>query len=349
MIYTATKKLLLPAAALTGAAMLLMPAEPAVAYSTLGSNLPYTQRDFRIHNNFADAASNNNTTEDPNFPGYTGVYLAFWKGAVEWASELHGGSGSGDPHQSGGLGSGGANFDGFMGGESSSIGGTTHNIVSAVSSCSSGVLAYCESTGLGGAGWRIRFCESWTWADGPGTGTSGGMDIQGVACHEYGHALGLGHSTVGSATMYPSASGNGVPGRSIASDDIAGVQFIYGVRNANKPKIMSVASVDGFVTITGSGFSSAGNEVWFTPAASSGAGGAPKIVVSDVTSDGTTITVGVPVEAGPGNVMVKNNGNNHRNMSNAWPTALGGGTGGGTCETPTNYCTSTPNSGSPFG
>ncbi len=349
MKLTAITKLLLPATALTGAALLLVPVEPAVAYSTLGSNLPHTQRDFRIHNNFADAVSNNNNTPDANFPGYGGCFMAFWKGAAEWASELQGGNGDGDPHQNGSLGSGGANFDAFMGGESSSIGGTTHNIVSAVSSCSSGVLAYCESTGLGGAGWRIRFCESWSWDDGPGTSIGNRMDIQGVACHEYDHALGLGHSTVGSATMYPSASGNGVPGRSIANDDVAGVQFIYGVRSASKPKITGAVSTAGSITITGSGFTNTGNQVWFTPLASSSAGGAPKIVVTDVTSDGTTITVGVPVEAGPGNVMVKTSGNDHNDMSNAWPTGLSGGTGGGGCDSPTNYCSSTPNSGSPFG
>ena len=349
MNLTSIRKLTLPAAALAGAAALLIPAEPAVGYSTLGTNLPYTQRDFRIFNNFADAASNNNTTEDPNFPGYTGVYLAFWKGAVEWASELHAGTGSGDPHQSGGLGSGGANFDGFFGGAASSVGSTMQNVVSAVSSCSGGVLAYCETTGLGGSGWRIRFCESWTWSDGPGTNIGNAMDIQGIACHEYGHALGLGHSNSNSATMYPSANGDGVPGRSISSDDIAGVQFVYGSRNPNKPKIAGVVSFDGFVTITGSGFSSAGNEVWFTPAATTTSGSAPKLVVTDVSSDGTTITVGVPEGSGPGNVMVKNNGNNHRNISNAWPTDLAGGTGGDACETPSNYCSTTPNSANPFG
>ena len=82
MKFTAITKLFLPATALTGAALLLVPLEPAVGYSTLGSNLPYTQRDFRIHNNFADAVSNNNNTEDPNFPGFGGCFVAIWKAKI---------------------------------------------------------------------------------------------------------------------------------------------------------------------------------------------------------------------------------------------------------------------------
>jgi len=350
MKFTAITKLILPATALTGAALLLVPVEPAVGYSTLGGSLGYTQRDFRVYNNFPDAASNNNNTPDANFPGYQGCFIAFWKGAVEWASELHGGDGNGDPAQNGGLGSGGANFDPFFAGETSNTGGTNDNVVSSVTSCSSGVLAYCETPISNG--WRIRMCESWTWADGPGTSTGGGMDIQGIFCHEYGHALGLGHSTVGSATMYPSASGNGVPARTIAADDSAGVQFIYGVRANNKPKITSLGIGNGNITVYGSGFTGSGNQVWFTPANVTGTSGNPIIQVTNLSSDGTSISCAIPNNAGPGNVMVRTSGTGHDDMSNAWPTDLadnGGGNGGGGCDTPSNYCSSTPNSANIFG
>ena len=352
MKFQALKKLLLPASALGVAAALIIPAEEAVGYTLIGGSLNYTQRDFRVYNNFPDNASNNNNTPDANFPGYQGCFIAFWKGAIEWASEAHGGNGNGDPAQNGGLGSGAANFDPFFAGETNQSGGTNDNIISSISSCSSGVLAYCETPISNG--WRIRMCESWTWADGPTTSIGNAMDIQGVFCHEYGHALGLGHSSSGSATMYPSAAGNGTPARSIASDDIAGVQAIYGARASNKPKISSLSIGTTSMTINGSNFSNNGNQVWFTPAAVTSTGGDPKIIVNNLSSSagGTQITVNIPSNAGPGNVMVKTNGNGNDDMSNAWPTDLadnGGGNGGGNCDTPSNYCTTTGNSANPFG
>jgi len=57
---------------------------------------------------------------------------------------------------------------------------------------------------------------------------SGGHYIEDVATHELGHALGLLHSTVGDATMYPSVSQCSQELRSLAPDDIAGAQSLYG-------------------------------------------------------------------------------------------------------------------------
>ena len=72
-------------------------------------------------------------------------------------------------------------------------------------------------------------------------GNNGSIDLQGVSTHEYGHALGLGHTGVGGATMTPPISGSGISARSIAADDQAGVQFIYGVKSASKPTITDVS------------------------------------------------------------------------------------------------------------
>jgi hypothetical protein len=103
------------------------------------------------------------------------------------------------------------------------------------------------------------------------------------------------------------------------------------------------------MTITGSGFTSSGNQVWITPSGVNAASSSPRVLINNVSSNGTVITVTLPAAAGPGNVMVKNSGNAHSDMSNAWPTDLIGGSGGGGCDAPVNYCSSGPNSANPFG
>jgi len=59
------------------------------------------------------------------------------------------------------------------------------------------------------------------------TGCSNGFYIEDIAAHEFGHALGLGHSTVASATMYPSVSTCATGNRTLDPDDIAGVEALY--------------------------------------------------------------------------------------------------------------------------
>jgi hypothetical protein len=59
------------------------------------------------------------------------------------------------------------------------------------------------------------------------SGCSGGFYIEDIAAHEFGHALGLGHSAVGGATMFPSVSSCNAGNRTLEPDDIAGVRFLY--------------------------------------------------------------------------------------------------------------------------
>jgi hypothetical protein len=64
--------------------------------------------------------------------------------------------------------------------------------------------------------------ETWTITVPPPGGT---FDLVTVAAHEFGHALGLGHSSVSGALMAPFYGG---PHRFLHADDIAGILSLYG-------------------------------------------------------------------------------------------------------------------------
>src|SRR5688500_5378251 len=57
--------------------------------------------------------------------------------------------------------------------------------------------------------------------------TGGGGYIQDIATHEYGHALGLGHSGDPAATMYGSYNACDSSLRTLSADDISGVEHLY--------------------------------------------------------------------------------------------------------------------------
>jgi len=311
-------QLVLPCTALGLCSFLLLPAS---GFSKNFSSLGPGNRDVRLFNNFVDGGANNNVRGTADFPGALGAEQAIWKGANEWGSVPRGPGN--DTHQPD-NGHGGANFDSFWAGTATGTGGTNDNIVSTLGSCASGVFAFAELPSSNG--WRIRFCEAWFWTDGPAGITGVQADIQGVMAHEYGHALGLGHSTVNFTTMFASGTTGTVFERSIHPDDIAGVQCIYGVASAAKPVITNVAVTSGSVTITGTGFdSTATNEVWFTPRAVTTTSGDPRVRVLNVAASagGTSITVGIPAAAGMGEVIVRNGSTGGVSVSNAFPTTLG--------------------------
>jgi len=328
--------------ALGGVAALLLPLR-GTAYNTNGAFVGLGQRDFRVFNNFTSTLANDNVTPDPGFPGYTGAPLAIWKACVEWGSGLHA-TGDGDPSQPGDLGSGGANWDAVFQGLATGVGGPDDNIHSQISGSQGGVYAFTEVPGSDG--WRIRYYQNWAWSDGPDAlQIAGTVDLQGVAAHEFGHALGLDHSAVAAATMRGALQGTGVPMRSLDPDDSAGIQFVYGPAVPTKPVISGVSlATPGAITITGTNFWPWGNEVWFTrhtPSANVADGDPVKLFGIYAQLNGTSITVSIPAEAGPGDVFVRIPGTTNSTLSNGWPADLVPGT---PCPAPLNVCSTSPNS-----
>lgn len=295
----------------------------AAGFSFIGGSLGLGQRDFRVFNNFTNSQANNNTTPHFNFPGHTGAVMSIWKGHVEWSSGPYAGNGLGDGAASNpNLGDGGANFDNTFQGTATGIGGTNANIHSALIGGGGGTLAFVETPISDG--WRVRYISTWTWQDGPGNVTSG-IDLQGVAASEIGHTLGLGHSSAGgNPTMSAFVSGTGVALRSLHPDDIAGIQALYGVKAAGKPQIDSLSgskTIGQTLTITGSGFTPTLNQVWFTKVNSNGV--AVKVTGVSSTGGGTQISVTIPAGVEDGEVLVKDSGGGHADLSNAFPIDIG--------------------------
>lgn len=315
-----TIRFALPSAALAAAAVMLAPT-PTRAYSVFGDTLDLTQRDYRIWNNFTDPEANDNQSADPDYPGAFGAALAIRKGVAEWGSGPHG-KGTSDPTQAI-LGSGGSNFDAFFSGYCMGPGSQNANIISMIEGTSA-VKAFTNIPIRDG--WRIRFWEDpYVWNDGPDAvlaGGNDGWDIQGVTTHEFGHALGLDHSSDPEATMFMTSPDKGLSFRSIEADDIAGVQFLYGVRSPDKPLIESYSlQPGGFVLLEGRGFDPTDNEVWFTHLARILGPDGPPVKVKGVpsTDGGSRLLVQVPAEAGPGDIAVKLPGAAFWALSNVWP------------------------------
>ena len=75
-----------------------------------------------------------------------------------------------------------------------------------------------------------------------GTSCTAKMVIENFATHEFGHMLGLSHSSNSAATMYPSSKACSTEWTSLESDDKNGIEALYPGGTSNAKPVVSISS-----------------------------------------------------------------------------------------------------------
>ncbi|KAK2168565.1 hypothetical protein LSH36_16g14041 [Paralvinella palmiformis] len=104
------------------------------------------------------------------------------------------------------------------------------------------VLAHAYFPSSAKIGGDAHFDEDETWTD----NTTAGINLLQVVTHEIGHSLGLGHSSVRSAIMFPSYTGY-QKNLALDYDDVLGIQKLYGPK---KSKTTTTATTTTTTTTT---------------------------------------------------------------------------------------------------
>ncbi len=89
----------------------------------------------------------------------------------------------------------------------------------------------------------MEWNQNYNWSTG---GQSNMMDVESVATHEAGHSLGLDHTNIYEATMYPSTGAGEVFRRTLEPDDVNGALALYrGADVANGVTVSGRTTLDG--------------------------------------------------------------------------------------------------------
>lgn len=93
---------------------------------------------------------------------------------------------------------------------------------------------------------------------------SNGAYVEDIATHEFGHVIGLSHSTSVGATMYPSYKACSKTFRTLASDDLAGIRWLYNTLSTvvdSPPVITIVAPANGSTFAAGTAIAFSGTAI----------------------------------------------------------------------------------------